>query len=774
MLSDREYYDSVNHYTGVIAPHLRDIQYTDTTPEPFEVRMPFVEYFERIKKLRADQWQVHFCEYLQNAVVNRHIKPTFAEFHAQAQLGKTTILSQAFPAWCLGHDPLFRITLAMYNVTRSHVHSNVVIEIMRDELHKQIFPDPRGHLPAVVSKDGWSTNGRLSERKDGQFSFNPVGLQSGMTGSGFDFLIIDDPYKQPKDAYSETIFENLQRFWEQGVKSRMGSHSCIAAMFHRYAYDDFGGFLLNTGKFDYVRYASIADGDYVHDETGQRFPDPLEREVGKLISPERFPQSYYDDKDLDPKNWNSMFQGRPSSEEGDFFKVKMLGTATEQDWAQCTVFGRGWDHGATKNAGDKSASAKIGMKPDGTVVIADITGDQLDTAERVAKQKELAKEDGPNTIVVIPKDKAAAGKDVVFFTKQELEEYTVVERDTTNAAPGSDAKKRRAFNVSVAVNSGKVKLLPDTESNRWNERIRRLMRNFGAAASGDDEIDALSDVYNVLYEEIRKGSVVDFSEKDLQLSDGKIPEAWRIYAAVKITPEANTPNSGVIVARAALNTNLADTLFILDEYKDYSDDYQGIFRWIDAALIKYCESPEDPNKERKVAEIWLHKISEAYLPTIELKLKNHKVSIFHEAPLAGITELNWYLQNDSLIGLVRDEKQIFEPVNSSGLAATRQEAATWGFTDKGVPSGVGQVWDCLRMIAYKFRTVATTLTRFERQERTLAPKFRLETLQKNREEMTPEEYSQALITRNVQLAIPKIINGNGKKAASPRFAKFKR
>jgi predicted phage terminase large subunit-like protein len=763
MLDRAQYYERANHYAGVLAPHLQSIDYIDPAPKPFEIKMPFVEYFERVKKLRADKWQIHFCEYLQDAVMNRHIRKNWAEFHAQAQLGKTTILSQAFPAWCLGHDPLFRITLAMYNVRRSQVHSSVVIEILQSEIHKQIFPDPRGHLPAVVSKEGWSTNGRIAERSDGQYSFNPVGLQSGMTGSGFDYLIIDDPYKEPKDAFSETVFENLKRFWEMGVKPRMQAHSCIAAMFHRYAYDDFGGFLLNTGQFDYVRYASIADGDYVHEETGQRFPDPLEREDGELISPERFPQSYYDDKNLDTRTWNSMFQGRPSSAEGDFFKVKMIGEATDAEWAQCTLKARGWDHAATKNAGDKSASAKIGMMPDRTAIVADVTADQVDTAGRLARQKELAIEDGTDTDVVIPRDKAAAGKDVVFMTEQELEGFNVYARDVTNAAPGSDAKKRRAYNFSVAVNSGLVKFLPG----EWSERVKRLMRNFGAAASGDDEIDALSDAYNHLYEKSRRGLVVDFGERNLKAFNGKVPERWTVYAGVKITPEPNMPNSGVVVARASLNTNLADALFILDEYKQYTDRHEDIFAWIDTTLKTYTENP-------KASTIWLHKNSESYLPTIEQKLKQYRVSVFKEAPLAGITELNWYIQNKALTGFVRDESQMTDPTNNLGLAAIRQEAATWGYTDKGIPSGVGQVWDCLRMVAYAFHTTATSLTPDEKRERKLAPRFQIETIQAKREEMTPEEFSQAVLTREVKLSTQKIFNGNGASKPKTRFAKFKR
>jgi len=699
--------DQKNGYKPPVAYKDVPIDYIDPTPKPITAQIGLVEYFERIKRLRADKWQRHFLEYLQASVENRHIKPTWAEFHAQAQLGKTVALSQVFPAWCMGHNPLWRVTLAMYNVSRSQAHSATVIQIMQSEMHKAIFPNKDGWIPDIVSKEKWKTNAR-KELNDAQDSFNPVGLVSGMTGSGFDYLIIDDPYKQPADAFSATIFDNLERFWQYGVVPRLQSYSCIAAMFHRYAYDDFGGYLLNTGKFDYVRYSSIADGAYIHEETGQRFDDPLGREKGELISPERFPLSYYDDKRLDTKVFMSMFQGRPSSEEGDFFKVNLIGTATDDEWASATLKARGWDHAATQGKGDMSAGGLMTILPDGTTIVADLFEAQLDSAARVAKQREIAEADGYETVVVIPQELAASGKDVVFLMQQELQGFTVVPRRVTNVAPGSDAKQRRAHNFSVAVNSGKVKFLPGA----WNDRLKRLMRQFGASSSGDDAIDALSDAYSYLYEEKQKGLVVQF--KDVLRWDafkywtpeGKLSDRWTVYAGVKITPEANMPNTGVVVARAPDSTGLVDTLFILAEYKVYSDDYEALFTWLKDALTLLCENPQ-------TSVTWVHKDSEVFVPTIRQKL-GFPVILFNDTATAGIAEMNWYAQRGALIGLIADPNQLDTPINAYGLAGVRQEASTWGYNDKGLPNGVGQVLDNVRMIAHRFHTSARPLTPMEK------------------------------------------------------------
>lgn len=688
---------------GVVRPKSyknKPIEYIDPAPRPFEVQISLVEYFERIKRLRTDKWQKHFCEYLQNAVVNRHIKPTWAEFHAQAQAGKTVILSQAFKAWCFGHDPLWRATLAMFNVSRSEAHSEVVIQTLQSDLHKDIFPNKDGHLPSTVSRSGWMTNARR-EVNDGQNSFNPVGLQSGMVGTGFDDLTIDDPYKEPKEAWSETVYANMARFWQFGVNARLSNHACIFAMFHRYNYDDFGGYLLNTGKFDYVRYASIADGSYSHDDTGQVFDDPLGRSDGELLSPERFDHDYYRNKRDDPKVWLSMFQGRPGRDEGDFFQVGRIDVAYDSDWSQVALRARGWDHAATQGGGDHSAGGWVGFQPDETVIVADVFSGQLDSAARVAKQKEIAAADGASTTVVVPEGISSDGKDVVFMMQQNLQDFNVVARKVTNAAPGSDAKKRRAYNFSVAVNAGRVKFL----EGEWVDRVKRLMRRFGNALSGDDEIDALSDAYNYLYEEFHKGLILKTfpilqTWQDFAFGN-HIPKHWTVYAGIKLSEDKTFPTSGVVVARAAENSGLQDTLFIVAEYKAYDGNFENLFNWLDATLKNNCEKPE-------TAIIHLHPDAEHFLPTIRQKLK-YGTRVFKEDAVAGLVETNWYLQKQGLIGLV-DGSQKESAINHDGLKDLRQEAATWGHDQKGEPTKVGQIWDCIRMICYQFRTISKPKT----------------------------------------------------------------
>lgn len=717
-----------NNFTPPNAYKSRPINFIDPAPKPFIVQIPLVEYFERVKRLKADRWQRDFCTRLQSALEQRHLPETertaviWALIHAEAQLGKSTILANCFPAWIFGHDPLHKFALATFGMERSQDHSKTVIGIMNMDVHKEIFPNQDGWVPINASKAKWKTNARM-QLPEAQFSFNPASLEGGLVGGGFHTLVIDDPYAKEKDAFSVAVRKSLQRFYDADVTSRSNEHSCIFGMFHRYHEEDLAGYLLDTGDFDYWRYASVLDKAselvYIHETTGQRFTDPLKRGVGEYISERRGPgtsqANYYTKKRLIPRIWNSMFLGRPTSTEGDFFKIERIGTITRQDlrqeWDRCIVKVRSWDHAATDNDGDFTVGALMGIQPDGTVIIKDVRLVQMESAARLAFQKEIAEMDGADIPICIPQEVGEAGKTLVFMLTEYLKGYTVIPRHVQTSrqieTSGANPKQRRAFNFSVAVNAFQVKFAEDAhlpEDKQWKKEVIRALRNFGFTTF-DDPVDALGDGYNYLFEQTSKGLVIK-SQPQYQPWAEPIPIHWTIYIGVKITDMLNVPNSGVIVARAAENSGLTDTLFIVDEYKEHDKPFEDIFTWIDRSLETHVAKPVNGDKPNKPV-IYLHPDSEEYMKTIRAKLK-YQVRLFDQGD-AGIVEANWYVQNDKLIGL-------------GDLPNIKQEAATWGFNERGEPNGIGQVWECLRMITYAFRTRAIGLSPQEQFEKEMLEK----------------------------------------------------
>lgn len=728
-----------------VRPNFRTkpIDYIDPAPKPFVVQIPLVEYFERMTRWKADPWQRDLCDRLQSAAENRHVKGSNDIFHAEPQLGKTIIISQHLPAWCFGHDPLFRFALAMYNTAQSEKHSKVVIRILSSALHKDIFPNKDGWLyqdqgqrerPVQAAVSGWYTNAGRGTEADpgnaGQFSFNPVGLVSGLTGSGFNWLVGDDPYRSEKDAFSPTVNESIRDFLDF-LESRRDIYANLSLMFHRYAFDDAAAYCLDKGDFNYFRYATECDGDYIHESTGQKFTDPIGRQKGELISPRRT-HEYYAKVKKNPRVWTSMNQGRPQAEGSEFFQVDKIvispATVAIERRAECSVMVRSYDLAATEKAGDYTVAPLIGMRPDGKTTFFEQVRKQVESAGRNQLMLETAQRDGFDVVISIPEDPGAAGKTTVFHVQELLKGYQVVVRST------SGSKEDRARNLASAVNSGDVEFISDdglVDDAKWIDITKKEMREFLLSAlAHDDTIDSGADGYNECFERISKGLVVKgFSvirhETDWQRFNeyfkvrDVVPEHWTLYWGVKITPEANVANSAVLVARAARNTGLPDTLFVIAEYKEFTDDFTLLFDWMTITRSLYC--PKNQNQT-----IWLHPDSEQFRVTIWQKLQV-PVKLFTGDNVAGVTELNWYLQPSNNLNPFSLGEKASNLYYFNDQTSLRQEFFTWGF-DKGEPSKIGAVADCLRMVTYSFRTYATDYTIEEQIERAMPETLRVDAL----------------------------------------------
>jgi len=598
------------------------------------------------------------------------------------------------------------------------------------------FPKKEAHLPGIVSVDNILTNARR-ELNDGQVSFDPLGLQTGFVGTGANTLALDDPYKSDEEATSETIRENIEVFWDETANVRITEYANVFGMFHRYHQADLAGYLLATGEFDYWRYAAEADGDYVDDETGLIYSDPLSRQIGEYISP-RFSNDYYERQKRNPKTWYSQFQGKPTGEEGTTFnikKIRFLDPIADYEELQTlrrkmVHWSRAWDNAATKKETSAfTCSVRGGISLDEEVLIDHIVRERLNTAERYDRQLETAEEDGFLVPVLIPNDPGSAGTDTAFQTQRMLEE----ERYTCIAETVTGSKEARAQPLSLAVNLGKVTVALNEEQTK---EFKKEFKNF-PLSTFKDQVDAASDMHRFNYKMLKSGTVIkNYSElrnlvwlaafkERFGLTSGIVPSHWKLYAAARISEDAKYPSGAVIIAHAAENSGLRDTLFIIDEFKHTSGDYYRVFDWINERM-----TASNPLAR---PTIYLRTPSESIATTARVKLKL-PVILFERDALFGLSEMNWFF-------LPRPEPNPFnEGEKSAGiyylrhsaddLLFARQESLLWKYNDKGEPQAHGGVvMDAVRMIANGFRTSATVFTDAEKTELTLPEYLRTSALE---------------------------------------------
>jgi hypothetical protein len=681
--------------------------------------LTLAEYVERVKHIKLDDWQIDLCARLEDAFRHPGKRETIA---APPQFGKTIIMSQAYPAYIFGQDPTHRFRLACYNILHAARFSVVVKRLLQSAEHKEIFRDPAGHIPERSKAVEWSTNARL-EVNDGQASFIALGLQTGFVGTGADTLVIDDPYKSVEEALSPVIRDKTWRFYEETAQPRILETGNVFIMFHRYHQDDMGGRAIASGEFGLLRYAAQADGDYVDEESGRSFPDPLGREKGEYLSPRRT-AVYYERQKKNAQVWNSQFQGRPTSEEGDFFNVSCLKEIDFDQVPKLLHRVRAWDNAATEGAGAYSVGLRMGIDSSANIYIEDCERKQVNTADRENLQKTTAERDGKLVAIHAPQDPGSAGKDVAYKFRQMLREYQVF------TDPVSGSKEMRAYPYSVDFNKGKVFIVRNRDGSTpdWFKPFKSEHKNF-PVGSTKDIIDAGSDGHKFLTDLFYRGLVIkseprlfgwmEFAER----FGPRIPGHWEVSAAVRVDSDASNPSGWAITARAAEDAFLGECAFVVASGREYVDGPAKILEGLRRALQRFCEKGVE-----QAGFIWLSKGSSDIVQVAGEKY-GLDLQYFEDDAEAGLPETNWYFQEipnqrhpvyprwkASHCYLLVDSLQLDAPFNDAGQLAMRQEAITWAYNDKGEPQPYGGVTlDCVRMMLYNFALSATALTREQRR-----------------------------------------------------------
>lgn len=414
--------------------------------------------------------------------------------HGPPQYGKSIIVSQRFPAYLIGHDPLHRVGLACYNETHATNFGAVIRDICASADYARMFP--ASAVPASSAAGDFSTGPRLALR-DAQPSFKALGLLSGFVGRGVDSLIIDDPYASADAARSPAINGAVWRWWSQTAKPRIMPATNVVVMFHRYHSDDLAAKLAKEGGWETYRFPAIADGD---EEAGIDLTLVHGiRKIGDPLSPMRSLEDLHRLEAADAQTFASQFQGKPKPDEGGFFvvgQIKILEAAPVVVSA-C----RAWDIAATDGGGDYTAGVKISRTAEGAFVILDavIVQGGPEAVDKLIDN--TAVQDGKQCAIHIAQDPGSAGKrDAVAIAKR-LAGYRVeVERV-------SGSKESRARALASQVNVGNVSIVNQPEKlvktgphmgKSVTNAALAMMENFPAGMAKKDFVDAAADAFNHL------------------------------------------------------------------------------------------------------------------------------------------------------------------------------------------------------------------------------------------------------------------------------------
>lgn len=357
-----------------------------------------------------------------------------------ARYGKTLMASVWGPTWALDRYPELPIMELSYAAKLARRNAVTVRDIAEEHAERLRFR----LKPGAQRADLWQTTeggGILA-----------AGVDGGTTGFGGGLIVIDDPFKDWKEAHSETTRENVWNWYRSVVYLRLNQETdSIIVVGTRWHEDDLVGRLLNPPDGEEPEPwlvtrlpATAEDGD----------DDPLGRAPGEVIEEERFSTNAVRARArvLGSYLTAAMEQQRPAPAEGSILLRqwwrywRSLPNPLElEDWFTS------WDM-AFKDAADSSyVVGQVWCRHGANRYLVDQVRDRMDFPTTLRAVQTFAAKH-PKATKHLVEDKAN-GPAVISMLRAVLP--GLVPR-----SPGQDSKESRARAHSAVVEAGNV-WLPD-------------------------------------------------------------------------------------------------------------------------------------------------------------------------------------------------------------------------------------------------------------------------------------------------------------------------
>lgn len=179
------------------------------------------------------------------------------------QHGKSELCSRRMPAKLLGNDPDLRIAIISYNHIFASKFNRDIQRIIDSEQYRRLFPDTTLNAQNIRTVVGnYLRNADEFEVVGHRGGLVSVGVGGGLTGRPVDILIIDDPYKSQKDAWSPTIRRSIQDWYDTVALTRLHNKSRQLLTLTRWHEDDLAGRILKSEpeKWETVKFPAIKEG----------------------------------------------------------------------------------------------------------------------------------------------------------------------------------------------------------------------------------------------------------------------------------------------------------------------------------------------------------------------------------------------------------------------------------------------------------------------------------------------------------------------------------
>jgi predicted phage terminase large subunit-like protein len=383
---------------------------------------------------------------------------------------KSRIVSIAWVAWMLGHNPALSFLCVSYGQQLSEDYARDCLKIMQSRWYRDAFPGTVIKRSAIDDIRTTAGGRRMATSVDG-----------ATTGFGADFIIVDDPIKG-QDALSQSAREKVTRWFDDTLSQRLNNqlYGSIIVVMQRLHEGDLVGVLKQREGWRELSLPAIA----THDEKIQltRGRVYLRRE-GCALHPARLPlRELLRKRAENPYVFASQFQQQPVPAHGNMIEAAWFQSfnlaSLDRRHGQIVM---SLDTASKDNPFNDYSVCLVALVIGKSVYVIDVFRARLQFNPLKAKVIELARLHGASVLLI---EDASSGTALI----QSLgDDEPVGVPAPTRRRPEGD-KVARVMHASSIIMAGRL-FLP--ERAHWLGDFTGEVLGFPSSRH-DDQVDALS------------------------------------------------------------------------------------------------------------------------------------------------------------------------------------------------------------------------------------------------------------------------------------------
>ena len=248
------------------------------------------------------------------------------------QVGKSEASSRKLPSFIFGLFPDKKIAIGSYSSDIAEGFNRDNQRIIDSPEYRKIFPyTTLNGSNNISASSSYQRNSTVFDIVDHKGWLRVVGINTGLTSKTVDVMIMDDVYKSYEEGNSPIIRDKTWSWYTSVVRPRMHNNSQEIMVFTRWNEDDLIGRI--SEKETVIDAKTWADIENAPPRAWIKinFPaiqdrEPCEldpRQKGEVLWEDMHSlDSILEQKELDPIQFDCLYQGQPESQEGFLYGTK--------------------------------------------------------------------------------------------------------------------------------------------------------------------------------------------------------------------------------------------------------------------------------------------------------------------------------------------------------------------------------------------------------------------------------------------------------------------